>query len=304
MVGNKNTLDRRSLIKFTYGFLSLLFIFLIDLYIPLGVAIGALYVCSIVLVMKQRKRVIVSIAAMASVMVLLKFYIFIIPDTTWIVLANRGISLLVIWATTILAVRYRLLDEKEKREAAVVEQKNKELEQFIYIASHDLKEPLRTIENIIKLFEMDYLQKLDNTGKQYAAYIHSSVTRMHNVIKELLDYGRIGQTAELKDIDCNKLLKDIQQDIALSIEETKASFKIENLPMIRGMETEIRMLFQNLINNSIKFRRVGVLPVISITAVKFEDMWQFAIQDNGIGINEIYQDKIFLIFQRLHEAKE
>jgi len=287
-----------------YGFLSLIVVFLIDVSIPLGVAVGALYVCSIVFVIKERKRTIVGVASIASFMVLLKLYIFVTPDTNWMVYVNRGISLLVIWATTLLAIRYRLLDEKEKREANSIEQKNKELEQFIYIASHDLKEPLRTIENIIGLFEKEYLQKLDDNGKRYAAYIHSSVTRMHNVIKGLLDYGRIGHQAIVKDIDCNKLLKDIQQDIALSIAETKANFHIENLPTIEGMETEIRMLFQNLINNAIKFKNPNVPPEISIFASKQDEMWRFAIQDNGIGIDEKYLDKIFIIFQRLHEPNE
>jgi len=287
-----------------YGGAVLIVVFLIDVFIPLGVADGALYVCTIVLVMRERKRVITAFAVLTSFMALLKFYIFYTPDTSWMVYVNRSISLIVIWATASLAIRYRLLEEKEKKEALLIEQKNKELEQFIYITSHDLKEPLRTIEGIVGLLEKEYDQNLDENGKRYVGYINSSVMRMNSLTKALLDYGRIGQDSVFVDIDCNRLLREIQEDIALSINDTKAKILVEDLPRIMGMENELRMLFQNLISNSIKFQKPGVPPEISISVVKQDEMWKFAIQDNGIGIDEKFKEKIFVIFQRLHKRNE
>jgi len=287
-----------------YGGIVLIAVFLIDIFIPLGVAVGALYVCCIVLVIRERKRVIVAFATFTSFMALLKFYIFFEPDTSWMVYVNRSISLIVIWATAFMAIRYRLLDEKEKREALLIEQKNKELEQFIYITSHDLKEPLRTIEGILGLLEKEYHQKMDENCKRYVGFINSSVMRMNSLTKALLDYGHIGQHAVFVDIDCNKLLVDIQEDIALLIADTKTSLRIEGLPRIKGMENEIRMLFQNLISNAIKFQKPGVPPEISINAIEQDEMWRFSIQDNGIGIDEKFKEKIFIIFQRLHKRNE
>jgi light-regulated signal transduction histidine kinase (bacteriophytochrome) len=279
-------------------------IFLLDLFTPLGVAVGALYVCAILLTIRETKKVILCFAALASLVAVIKFLLFLTAETSWMVYVNRLISLIVIWATAFLAIRYRALDEKEKREAVLIEQKNKELEQFVYIASHDLKEPLRTVESIAGLLEKEYAEKFDETGKRYIHYISASVVRMRNLIKDLLDYGLIGQNALFTDIDCDTLISEILQDLAVSISKTNADVKYETLPHIKGMEGEIRMLFQNLISNSIKFKRSGVKPEISISAVKENGMWKFAIKDNGIGIDEKFKDQVFVLFQRLHEKNQ
>lgn len=279
-------------------------IFLLDLIIPLGVAVGALYVCAILLVIRERKKVILIFAVVASLIAITKFLIFLTAQTSWMVYVNRFISLIVIWATAFLAMRYRALDEKEKREAVLIEQKNKELEQFVYIASHDLKEPLRTVESVAGLLEEEYHEKFDETGKRYIHYISASVVRMRNLIKDLLDYGLIGQNAVFTTIDCNILIQEILEDLAVSISKTNAEVKHETLPAIKGMEGEMRMLFQNLISNSIKFRRSGVNPEISISAVKENGKWKFAVKDNGIGIDEKFTDQVFVLFQRLHERNQ
>ena len=177
--------------------------------------------------------------------------------------------------------------------------KNKELEQFAYIASHDLQEPLSTVNNFIKLLHEEYQGKLDENLTQYLHYISEASTRMSELVKGLLDYSRIGKNRELCNIDCNKLVEAVQTDLAAAITASKATFEIGQLPKIKGYKTELRLLFQNLISNSIKFRKNNIPPHIIIKAKKTTD-WVFSIQDNGIGIDSKHKERIFIIFQRLH----
>ena len=182
--------------------------------------------------------------------------------------------------------------------------KNKELEQFAYVASHDLQEPLRTTTGFIQLLQKQYKGKIDEKADLYLNYIADSSNRMRVLIKDLLDFSRIGSNVELQQIDCNTMVKDMLQDISVAIEESKARVEFTELPAITGYATEIKLLFQNLVINAIKFRKKDVPPLIKITAIKKNDYWEFAVSDNGIGIEEKYNQKIFNIFQRLHTKEE
>ncbi|PHR44768.1 MAG: hypothetical protein COA32_14215 [Fluviicola sp.] len=126
---------------------------------------------------------------------------------------------------------------------------------------------------------------------------------MRKMVDDLLDYSSVGQGKEMIEVDCNKVVDDVIKDLEAVIEESNTTIEVAELPKIKGFESELRMLFQNLINNSIKFSKSGVAPVIKISA-KESDSWIFAIQDNGIGIEEEHIDKVFNVFQRLHTRSE
>ena len=182
--------------------------------------------------------------------------------------------------------------------------KNKEMEQFAYIASHDLQEPLRTTSSFVGLLQKQYHGKLDEKADRYLTYILESSGRMRVLIKNLLDYSQIGSKKELEQVDCNKMLHNVLADLGIAINEAGADIKSESLPVINGYATELKQLFQNLITNAIKFKKEDSSPEINISVHKNGSYWQFAFKDNGIGIEEKYNEKIFVIFQRLHSRTE
>jgi len=181
---------------------------------------------------------------------------------------------------------------------------NKELEQFSYIASHDLQEPLRTLISFAELLKEEYAGKLDENADIYLNYILQSSGRMQNLVKGLLDYTRIGKERELSKVDCKLLIYQILTDIHLSISECEALITVKELPIINAFAIELRLLFQNLISNALKFRRKSITPEIEISAEEKNKHWLFAIKDNGIGIDKNDKDKIFVIFKRLHNRGE
>lgn len=201
------------------------------------------------------------------------------------------------------------ITERKQQEADIkkyVEQlksKNKELEQFSYITSHDLQEPLRTVLSFIDLIKEDYNDKLDKELNTYLNYISDASIRMSHLIKSLLDYSRIGHKGKIEMVNCNRILSSVTADLKYKIEESEAEIHYGDLPTIEGYKLEIRLLFQNLITNAIKFQKKTEVAKINIS---FEDKWtywQFNIADNGIGIREEFQNKIFVIFQRLHNRE-
>ena|SRR5690242_12080747 len=127
---------------------------------------------------------------------------------------------------------------------------------------------------------------------------------MKVLIKDLLDFSRIGKKGNLERVDCNNVVNEVLADIALAIKESGANISIQNLPVICAYPTEIKQLFQNLLTNAIKFRKPGVSPQISICVKETKEGWEFSVKDNGIGIDKKYNDKIFVIFQRLHNRTE
>ena len=177
---------------------------------------------------------------------------------------------------------------------------NRELEQFAYVASHDLQEPLNTITNFMNLLSTEYGDKLDEEGHLYIDFISQAAGRMGNLVESVLGFSRIGQSSEIVTIDCNKVIQDIQVDLNKKITDTNTIFDIEKLPKIKGYHIEINSLLLNLITNSIKFRRKNVAPKIEIKAIKQDGFWKFTFKDNGIGIGAKNYDKVFNIFQKLN----
>jgi light-regulated signal transduction histidine kinase (bacteriophytochrome) len=179
----------------------------------------------------------------------------------------------------------------------------KELEQFAYVASHDLQEPLRSISNYVGLFQKKYKGKIDEESDQYLDFITRATVRMQMLIKDLLDYSRIGHDKNMCVIDCNKVLHEVLSDMETSVKETNTKINSENLPVLNAYP-DIKSLFQNLISNAIKFRKKDVPPIINITAHVRDNAWLFSIKDNGIGIEKAFYERIFTIFQKLHSQKQ
>ena len=180
----------------------------------------------------------------------------------------------------------------------------KEIEQLTYIASHDLQEPLRTLTTYTQLINEEYNGELDENGNKYIDFIFNSATRMRSLVTGLLDYSLLGQKSIITMVDCNKIIREILSDISDSINLSGAKITVYELPTLNCYETEMRLLFQNLIQNAIKFRKMEVLPEIKISAEDHKNEWVFALEDNGIGIEKKDKDKIFNIFQRTHNRSE
>ncbi len=197
------------------------------------------------------------------------------------------------------AARYQVeLANKE------LERKNKELEQFAYVASHDMQEPLRTTASFVELLQQQYYGKLDEKADKYLNFIAQSSDRMKVLIKDLLDYSRIGRKKELNSVDCNEVMKEVLADLDVAIKECNADISIHQLPIINGYATEMKQLFQNLLMNAMKFRKPGISPQIHFKAHRNNGSWEFTCSDNGIGIDKQHQERIFIIFQRLHARSE
>lgn len=190
--------------------------------------------------------------------------------------------------------------ENITRELYTSNQKNRELEQFAYIASHDLQEPLRTVTSCTEFIASGYSQHFDENALKSMNFITNATNRMSNLISGLLEYCRLGVERVLIPASCERILEDLRQDFAATIKETGAIIEIGELPKIMCYETEFRQLFQNLISNAIKFARKGEAPNISIFATQKDNFWEFAVKDNGIGMEQEHQERIFIIFQRLH----
>jgi signal transduction histidine kinase len=199
---------------------------------------------------------------------------------------------------------YASLEKKVRQRTQEMESKNQELEQFAYVASHDLQEPLRTISGFVDLLKKEYREKLEGNGPIYLNYLSQASDRMKTLIKDLLDYSRIGREKQAMPVDCNGLLEEVLADLGKSIRESGAQINAGYLPTLRAYPTELKLLFQNLIVNSIKFRHPDRKPEISVSAIQENAKWKFTVSDNGIGIEKQFLERIFIIFQRLHSRTQ
>jgi PAS domain S-box-containing protein len=197
------------------------------------------------------------------------------------------------------------LNENLQKQAKELAISNAELEQFAYVASHDLQEPLRMVTSFMTQLEKKYGDVIDDKGRQYIHFAVDGAKRMRQIILDLLDFSRVGRTEDdLEEIDFNKLINEIMALYRRQIEEELATITFENLPAFQTYKTPIRQVFQNLISNSLKYHRAGISSVISISCKETKTHFQFSVKDNGIGIAPEYFDKIFIIFQRLHNKDE
>lgn len=181
---------------------------------------------------------------------------------------------------------------------------NAEMEQFAYVASHDLQEPLRMVTSFLTQLEKKYASALDQKAKRYIYFAVDGAKRMRQIILDLLDFSRVGRTEDsLEAVDLNQLVDEILALYAAQIEEKKANISVQVLPVMTTYKAPVRQVFQNLISNSLKYSSETKTPEIRISARESGSFWEFSVADNGIGIEEAYFDKIFVIFQRLHNAE-
>ncbi|MFE6917586.1 sensor histidine kinase [Streptomyces rubiginosohelvolus] len=212
-------------------------------------------------------------------------------------------------------MRRRLADElaeAQDRESLLAEQteelrrSNSELEQFAYVASHDLQEPLRKVASFCQLLEKRYGTELDDRGKQYIAFAVDGAKRMQVLINDLLTFSRVGRVHESwKPVDLGRSLDRALGNLAAAVEESGAAVeRPEELPQLVGDATALTMVWQNLIGNAVKFRHPDRPPRLSVTCVREDENWHLTVSDNGIGIAPEFADKVFVIFQRLHARDE
>ncbi len=177
---------------------------------------------------------------------------------------------------------------------------NKDLEQFAYVASHDLQEPLRTVIGFVQLLQKRYNNQLDAEANQFIDFTVDGAKRMEALIKDLLAYARVGSHGkELAPTDAGTALRQALDNLNTRIHETAAEITCGELPTIRADNVQLVQLFQNLIGNALKFHG-ETPPKIRVDASRNEDHWRFTVRDNGIGIAPEALDRIFLIFERLH----
>ncbi len=213
------------------------------------------------------------------------------------------------------AVRRALREKKERdmrrqaernlsRKVNELARSNAELEQFAYVASHDLQEPLRMVANYTQLFAEQYRGKLDEQAEKYIHYAVDGATRMQAMIQDLLAFSRVGRAESgFQEIDLNAAVKLALENLQPAIKESGAVVKCDSLPMLKAHRIQMVQLFQNLIGNAIKFRG-NQPPLIQIGAEQKNGEWIFSAKDNGIGIAVEYSEIIFAIFQRLHTRSE
>ncbi|HSH18071.1 MAG TPA: ATP-binding protein, partial [Candidatus Saccharimonadales bacterium] len=178
---------------------------------------------------------------------------------------------------------------------------NIELQDFAYVASHDLQEPLRKIISFAGLLESDYKKELPDEAQVYVTGLQKSSIRMRTLINDLLNYSRVTTKAQpFSRVDLNFTIKEVIDDLQSRIDETSATIKIGKLCSIEADPLQIRLLLQNLVSNALKYKKADVAPIIKITSKITSGNCIISIEDNGIGFDEQYTDRIFTIFQRLH----
>ncbi|MCU7494614.1 MAG: response regulator [Ignavibacteria bacterium] len=194
------------------------------------------------------------------------------------------------------------VQQELKRKNLELERSNRELELFAYVASHDLQEPVRNLSNYTALLERRYKEKFDEKGRQMLEFISEGARRMHGLIKDLLSYSRLSNMEnKFERVELNTIVREALDNLKSSIEESNAQVSYSRLPAVKAVRAQMLQLFQNLISNAIKYRNTQKNPEIEIGCTQNKGMHVFFIKDNGIGIDKSYFEKIFVIFQRLHD---
>lgn len=188
---------------------------------------------------------------------------------------------------------------------AVLQQSNEELERFAYICSHDMQEPVRMMNSYAQLLANDNAAQLDEKGKKYLSLITSNAARMQKMIRDILAFARVGrEEVKTEQLDCNRIVDEALADFQAVIEETGARVKRGRLPILQTSQTLLRVVFQNLISNALKFQDGSKPPEIYIAAEQKAGFWRLSVRDNGIGIDLTSGDRLFTIFQRLNRKED
>jgi light-regulated signal transduction histidine kinase (bacteriophytochrome) len=191
------------------------------------------------------------------------------------------------------------LEEELAKNVEELARSNAELEQFAYVASHDLQEPLRMISSYVQLLARRYQGALGTEADEFIHYAVDGATRMQALIQDLLAYSRVGGSGtKLVPVDCEEVLRQTLTDMHMAIEEASATITHDPLPVIRFDPVQFAQILQNLISNAIKFRRPEVPPIVALAALQRDEEWLFSVKDNGLGVSDLFLKKAFQIFQR------
>jgi PAS domain S-box-containing protein len=204
-------------------------------------------------------------------------------------------------ATVIDITERKQVESAVEAQNAQLRRSNAELEQFAYIASHDLQEPLRMVANFTELLQDRYRDQLDERAHKYIGYAVEGAKRMQNLVRDLLAYSRVTSVEKvLKPVDSNAVVAAVIERLSAAIVESGTKIHVHPLPVVVSDELELGQVIQNLISNAVKFRSDRA-PRIDIAAEQEDGMWRFSVADNGIGIDAKFSERIFQMFQRLHE---
>ena len=212
--------------------------------------------------------------------------------------------------TGVIGVAHDITDrvrakEELERTADELRRSNEELEQFAYIASHDLQEPLRMVASYTQLLERRYGEHLDDTAREFIGYAVDGAKRMQLFISGLLSYSRVGTERRVTEaVELRKVFDTAIANLRIAIAESGATVETGEMPVVRGDRRQLIQLFQNLIGNALKFRKPGEPPRVEVGAEREGDFWRVTVRDNGIGLDPRYSDRVFTIFQRLHTRDE
>ncbi len=214
---------------------------------------------------------------------------------------------------------FRFSQDELRNKVYALESANESLEQFAYVASHDLQEPLRKIQAFGNRLSTKYADQLEGAGQDYIARMQNAAARMQTLINDLLKYSRVGRMREpFQPVDLEALIEAIRNDMETAIQHSGAQIITRELPAVQGEPSQLRQLFQNLISNALKFSQPGIPPKVTVSCQvasqadkeasgnlwEEEDYYKIMVADNGIGFDEKYLDRIFNIFQRLHGRSE
>lgn len=201
-------------------------------------------------------------------------------------------------------LRIQRLQQQLVEQNAELARSNRELEQFAYVVSHDLQQPLQSISGFAKLIQLKYQNYLDEMALDYLNRINDAGSRMQRLIQDLLTYSRVGrQDQDFQPIDCNHVLEQVLDNLQIAIADKQVALAYDSLPTITANETQLIQLFQNLISNAIKFVRPEDTPKVKVSAKKQDEQWLFGVHDNGIGIEPHNLEHVFEIFKRTQSAK-
>jgi signal transduction histidine kinase len=193
------------------------------------------------------------------------------------------------------------VNQRLDEQARDLERSNRDLEQFAYVASHDLQEPLRKVSSFCQLLQRRYGGQLDERADQYIEFAVDGAQRMQRLINDLLAFSRVGRTTEsFEPVDLAEVAKSAAAQLDGLREQVGGEFEIGELPRVQGDRSLLQQLMVNLMGNGVKFHRDGVAPVVRVSAEQRGDEWEITVADNGIGIEPEYAEKVFVIFQRLH----
>jgi light-regulated signal transduction histidine kinase (bacteriophytochrome) len=333
----ESSVGKRGLEPMTISILLTLGIFMVDVFTARGYAEGMLYVAPVMvsLWLPQQRATLIT-AGLCSILLFIGFFISPQGADLSIALANRAMAFVVIGATAYLCIQRRQVKQElqqardemeqqvERRTAQLSEinarleeevqerrraeqellRSNSQLEQFAYVVSHDLQEPLRAVKSYVELIQRRYEEKLNSVGREFVGYAIEGAQRMQSLIGGLLEFSRVGTRGQpFATTECNMVVESALANLRVAIEESGAVVNHDPLPKVNADELQLIRLFQNLIGNAIKFRG-SQTPQVQISAEKTEEMWRFAFRDNGIGIESQHAETIFLISRRLHSREE